>query len=142
VFGATPTSDSWKSWKRRGPFRNKSRRIRIVQQLRRNVVHSICAAVMVIAMSCEGVNALYWEFARDVDDPTRMLLGVETVCLVAFRRRVDRQGRGDSGLRDAPDPGAQADVVAGVPTRYAAAADAVMTATYPDRWTHVRQHYV
>jgi hypothetical protein len=39
---------------------------------------------MVIAMSCEGVNALYWEFARDVDDPTRMLLGVETVCLVAF----------------------------------------------------------
>jgi hypothetical protein len=29
-----------------------------------------------------------------------------------------------------------------VPARYAAAADALMTATCPDRWTHVRQHYV
>ena len=32
VFGAAPASESWKSWKRWGPFFSRSRRIRIVQR--------------------------------------------------------------------------------------------------------------
>ncbi|HZX97618.1 MAG TPA: hypothetical protein VFE90_24085 [Myxococcales bacterium] len=72
------------------------------QKLRRNVVYKMCARVMVVAMACEGANALYWQ-SRGVEDPTRILLAVETVCLMAFGIAWLVKGEVVPGLRDAPD---------------------------------------
>lgn len=77
----------------------------------RNVVYYVCATVMVIAMSLEGVNTAYWHFARGIEDPTRVLLCVETVCLTAFAIAWLVKGEVIPGLKDAPDADAKAGIV-------------------------------